>query len=364
MNCGCRKPIAESLVTQYWGKAREGVAGEASWHPLAYHSLDVAAVGQALFAARPALRSLLGRLTGLPEEVAQQWFLLALAWHDLGKFSDGFQAKAPHALESIGRDMPRANDYGHSALSLDLWDKALKERAEVGQWFGSGGERAFRWFLSASAGHHGSPVKSLGFPEPQESFRQPGFDDAMAFAAASHALLCPDGATAPKANESLSRRASWLVAGLAVLCDWVGSNAEWFKHRVPNLSLEDYWRDIALPKAADAIREAGLATPAPPRPRPGADMLPLKAEPSPLQRFADTVGVSGGPQIFVMEDLTGAGKTEAALILARRLMAAGAACGPVLPFPTRVGMNRIQGYPLSVPVPVPHTRGDEPVGVS
>ncbi|HAJ48712.1 MAG TPA: CRISPR-associated helicase Cas3', partial [Alphaproteobacteria bacterium] len=84
---------------------------------------------------------------------------------------------------------------------------------------------------------------------------------------------------------------------------------------------------------------AGLAAPAPPRPRPGADMLPLKAELSPLQRFADTVDVSGGPQIFVMEDLTGAGKTEAALILARRLMAAGAADGVYFALPTMATAN-------------------------
>lgn len=65
MNGGGRRPIATNFVTQYWGKAPEGAHGEVTWHPLAYHSLDVAAVGQALFVARPALRSLLGRPTNL-----------------------------------------------------------------------------------------------------------------------------------------------------------------------------------------------------------------------------------------------------------------------------------------------------------
>ncbi|MBI0324518.1 hypothetical protein JAO23_19925, partial [Escherichia coli] len=34
-----------------------------------------------------------------------------------------------------------------------------------------------------------------------------------------------------------------------------------------------------------------------------------------------------GPQLFILEDVTGAGKTEAALILAHRLIAAGKAQG-------------------------------------
>lgn len=62
MTGGGRQPIATNFVTQYWGKAPEGAQGEVSWHPLAYHSLDVAAVGQALFAARPALPPFLGRI--------------------------------------------------------------------------------------------------------------------------------------------------------------------------------------------------------------------------------------------------------------------------------------------------------------
>lgn len=32
------------LPHRYWGKARPGIAGSANYHPLPYHSLDVAAV--------------------------------------------------------------------------------------------------------------------------------------------------------------------------------------------------------------------------------------------------------------------------------------------------------------------------------
>ncbi|SFQ18248.1 hypothetical protein SAMN05216419_10961 [Nitrosomonas cryotolerans] len=35
----------EELVFKYWGKADQNYQGKQKWHPLVYHSLDVAAVG-------------------------------------------------------------------------------------------------------------------------------------------------------------------------------------------------------------------------------------------------------------------------------------------------------------------------------
>jgi len=50
--------------------------------------------------------------------------------------------------------------------------------------------------------------------------------------------------------------------------------------------------------------------------------------PTPLQNYAATVELEDGPQLFLLEDVTGAGKTEAALILTQRLMQAGRGAGP------------------------------------
>ncbi len=46
-----------------------------------------------------------------------------------------------------------------------------------------------------------------------------------------------------------------------------------------------------------------------------------------------------GAQLFILEDVTGAGKTEAALILAHRLMAAGKAQGLYFGLPTMATAN-------------------------
>ena len=54
--------------------------------------------------------------------------------------------------------------------------------------------------------------------------------------------------------------------------------------------------------------------------------------PSPMQAWAETVPAE--PGLYIIEDATGAGKTEAALMLAHRLIAAGHAEGLYIALPT------------------------------
>ncbi|WP_171523372.1 hypothetical protein, partial [Acinetobacter baumannii] len=56
-------------------------------------------------------------------------------------------------------------------------------------------------------------------------------------------------------------------------------------------------------------------------------LLGVDATASPLQAWAERQKPDGRPRLYLIEDLTGSGKTEAALILAHRLMRAGAAEG-------------------------------------
>ena len=61
--------------------------------------------------------------------------------------------------------------------------------------------------------------------------------------------------------------------------------------------------------------------------------------PSPLQAAVAGIDLGAGPQLFIAEDQTGAGKTEAALMLAGRLMAAGRAEGLFVALPTMATAN-------------------------
>lgn len=49
--------MAEYL--SYWGKAQPASTGDHTWHPAAYHGLDVAAVGQVLLNSKPQLLTVL-----------------------------------------------------------------------------------------------------------------------------------------------------------------------------------------------------------------------------------------------------------------------------------------------------------------
>lgn len=130
-------------------------------------------------------------------------------------------------------------------------------------------------------------------------------------------------------------RASWLVAGLAVAADWLGSNQQWFPYwdGVP-LSCESYWHDFALDRANTALRESGLAPVTPASFHRITELFDSILEPTPLQQLAESMRLAQGPQLIVIEEITGGGKTEAALMLAARLLAAGAADGIYLALPT------------------------------
>ena len=68
-------------------------------------------------------------------------------------------------------------------------------------------------------------------------------------------------------------------------------------------------------------------------------LLGPHAVPSPMQTLARSIELSGAPALFIIEDETGSGKTEAALMLAHRLMASRQAEGVYIALPTMATAN-------------------------
>lgn len=349
-------------VAGYWGKADPAMGG---FHLLAFHSLDVAAVATVLLRMAPRWLQELAGLSGCTVESLQRVVPFLMALHDLGKFSDPFQDQRPDLVAVLqGMRSPR-HGRRHDTLGYLLWRAWLQELrflpaseqglAERHFQITVGGqrqtdrgelERLFQPWMAAILGHHGRPPEegNLGgtaFRSHPKTGQDQSRVDAAAFVEAAHRLLEPGELVALEANgqEERMRRSSWWLAGFAILCDWLGSDTDHFPYAREELPLADYWPK-ALSRAEAAVDGSGLLQSSPRTFSGIAGLFPELADrASPLQQAAATVELSGGPQLFVLEELTGGGKTEAALLLAHRLMAAGQAEGIFFALPTMATAN-------------------------
>jgi CRISPR-associated endonuclease/helicase Cas3 len=139
--------------------------------------------------------------------------------------------------------------------------------------------------------------------------------------------------------ELATKRLSWWVAGVAVLADWVGSDTRHFPYQGDNVTdIDAYWR-ATLGRAQSALGATGVLPAAVEVGLNFHQLFPAIQTPSPLQHWAATVAIPAQPQIHLLEDVTGAGKTEAALTLAARIMAAGQADGFFVGLPTMATAN-------------------------
>lgn len=346
----------------YWAKTGSA-DDDASFHLLPFHSLDVAAVGAALLDADGRLLPRLERISGLSAGALRTVLPFLLGLHDLGKFAEAFQGQKPKLMALLqGIERAASSDIRHDSLGYLLWREWARSKVDPREAalledlhaLSLPGERLDRHdladvmqpWMAAVLGHHGRPPEERPFGLPGDIFRlRPGGPvsrsrvDAAAFARDLKSLLGPGPLVAREGDyESLlasMRRSSWWLAGFVILCDWLGSSVQFFPHESRTTPLDEYWRH-ARRAAATAVTASGLVGSARRSFRAISDLLPepVASRPTPLQRAAADLELSRGPQLFILEDLTGSGKTEAALILAHRLIAAGFADGLYFALPT------------------------------
>ncbi|SOC11122.1 CRISPR-associated helicase/endonuclease Cas3 [Rhodobacter maris] len=286
------------------------VGDELPAHPAVYHMLDVAAVAEHLiepFALVPPLRAAL---------------VLLVALHDLGKISDSFRAM----LAGAPAQGPR--HWELTEVLLHQNDAHLAERL--------GGDPDLRWQLYAAvAGHHGRPpdlaIGALPKPARVREFGLAMHRVGSGAAPAAEVIeafcdLWP-GASLDVLDLVDATRLSWWLPGLCACADWVGSNTRWFTAQTPDLPLFDYLAQ-ARQVSTVAVAEAGLGgTVAQPGPLFDFALRPMQAA-------CTALPLPDGPMLAVIEDETGAGKTEAALILAHRMALAGKGRGLYFALPT------------------------------
>ena len=343
----------------YWGKAARlaDSTNQRSYHLLAYHCLDVAAVGQQLLLSDPnLLRKIIPTDVLKDEPECEQWcigittFLLAL--HDIGKFSDRFQNLIPDLMNELkGYTHDHRYAVRHTEMGQFFFDKVLWKTIWAQNWFGlDTQEDSTDWkdiwgmWISAVTGHHGSPPRESEYSDYliSDLFENENQEFALHFSeeCAKLFLVKRNSPLPLHYTQLLSSfsKTSWLLAGLAVLSDWIGSNNALFSYHSTPMPLEKYWKEYAVPQAEEAIRMFGIL-PGTASTKTGMLALFEIDSPTPLQYFAETCEIPSIPQLFIVEEATGSGKTETALVLAHRLMENGQGEGIYFGLPTMATAN-------------------------
>lgn len=326
------------------------------YHLLVFHCVDVAAVGAVLLERHPYLRKQFSELFGLPENIVCPWILTLLALHDGGKFAESFQQLKADIRRSWWGEITRTHyDMRHDSLGFVLWDdkNGIRNYLQAGVAEDSDIYLfILKYWLQAVAGHHGLPPKSSksgGNITVNTYFRGFDLENAAEFYNAVELLFRPDiDAIIEYLDDDdwLERQqpACWLLAGFAVLCDWLGSDASIFQYcNDETLTLSDYWENRAIPLAEKAVCKAGILPAHRSSGSPLSALFSYITSPTPLQKQSESIVIDRKPQLFILEDVTGAGKTEAALMLTHRLMAEGLAEGVFVALPTMATANAMYG---------------------
>jgi CRISPR-associated endonuclease/helicase Cas3 len=239
------------------------------------------------------------------------------ACHDVGKLSAPFLAQselwmAEHGLSDV-TERWRRSKIRHEIFTQSTITEILEFRSLP---------------LSAAlilGAHHGRwQMEDLGELDLKEW--------RAFFKAQRHALvMLLEAEFGQLPEECFSNIQSRYLAGAVSVCDWIASNPEFFPYH------DDYPVELRDRLASEAIARIGLI-PAPLMP--GLTFEQAFGFPPNAMQLA----ISGLPLdrgLYLIEADTGSGKTEAALHLAYRLMAAGAARGLYFALPTQLASNLI-----------------------
>lgn len=334
----------------YWGKSSKNSDAESDpYHLLVWHSLDVAACGYIMVKENKyGFADVLAEL-GLTGDDAANWIACLFACHDIGKFARAFQQLVSWPGSPL---VPPASgttySVRHDSLGYWLWGEIFSSwcdgNSPIFPDVPLQSRETFGWaldvWMAISTGHHGKP------PDKQAAgcslaFKSSDIVAATHFVAALNTLFSvkklPEQWLEKSWRKKLKQQ-SWIMAGIITLADWLGSDAHYFPFNTRPLPLNEYWL-LACERASYALSQL------PDRSSvcPDADahaLFPFIQSLTPLQQSASTIDLNhDGPQLLICEDVTGAGKTEAALILTQRLMAANRGNGLYVGLPTMATAN-------------------------
>ncbi|MBI4682517.1 MAG: CRISPR-associated helicase/endonuclease Cas3, partial [Nitrospirae bacterium] len=315
----------------YWGKAEKDGVG---YHLLPYHCLDVVAVAAVWWDEDNALRESFIRACNVEEHILKAWLLFFIALHDLGKFDVRFQLKAKELALGLNplfseADSSYSKNYDHGRYGRHWFNQ---ERNSYG-FITFDDTELFHW-ISSVCGHHGRgfgtgnsypPSADESVIEHDRKSREQWVEKLKSM------FLVPAGINS---IEQLPEPPA-LLAGFCSVCDWLGSNTDYFNLRGnANISTDEYFhgqRSVAL----SALRASGML--GEPTRKGGMDIIYPDYHPRGIQHIVNQLPVK--PGLTLVEAPTGSGKTEAAIAYASRLLADGLADSIVFALPTQATTN-------------------------
>ena len=301
----------DNILTNLWAKTSKN--GDAGWHPLILHMLDVAASAEAILDREPkATQQRMAAVLGLPWETAKPWLLVLISCHDLGKACPGFQLKwegAKELLSATGLRIPPGVDtsLNHAFVS----QVALTELLVEFSW----PEELADLVADAVGCHHGercNPIKLQNLGGNRKALGDQGWDSVRRDM--FNAVLDVIQPSAAPSKTTLSGPDFMLLSGLTSFADWIGSNEIWFPFGT-SADCNDLssWLNHQRAQAQHALDEMGWAV------RNPLSLVERSFEdvfafaPRPLQQAVEnTVRHVSEPCIILLEAPMGEGKTEAA----------------------------------------------------
>lgn len=325
------------MTCKAWGKTHLETS---EIHPLAHHSMDVAAVFLRLIQL-PVIRTRLEELAGDPLTEVQVSRLASLVFlHDIGKLHPGFQAKGwtPDLWSGAKR--------GHLKEGWAFLQTARRREdhpfhktiCQIMDW---GDQETISNLISAIISHHGTPVDPPNTPNLRD-WDRPSLQhydwrtEAHEMDNALQRWFCKAFGSGENILPEESRF-HHEIAGLVALADWIGSDERFFPFKNPFTF--DY--DVtAHHSAAEALKKIGMDThDLSARSAPSFSELTGHATPNPAQRVVGDASIDAN--LLILEAETGSGKTEAALWRFTQLFAAGRVSGLYFAVPTRSAAKQL-----------------------
>ena len=337
----------------YWGKAGKDDDFD-KFHLLPYHCLDVASAGFNVMENHTLIPDICEKIN-LSEYSFKRLMLFYLALHDIGKFDLRFQnlrSDLLHILQNkkiIGEYTTR-----HDQMGFDMFNKYLTSHildnlmslTKENEILDSRIEDILHIFANISAGHHGKP---LLFETDDKSYQMiHDKDDVISFTNDIFSLFIDDTTI----NElkylddgSISniievlQKYSWELSGLIVFSDWIASGDNGYKYEISEVNVQKYFK-LSGNITKMAIQESAVY---PKKTSSITGMRHLFSEfankMTGLQSHCNTAVIEKSPQLWILEDATGSGKTEASIVLASSIIKKNNLLGCFIALPTMATSN-------------------------